>query len=1420
MRWNRRLNIPLLVGLLLPAIALAVGVSCLHGVQVRRNAGALLARADRAERDGDLGSAAKCLRLLLGYQPDHPTALAKLGMILVTLARTDEDRMGAAQALEHALRLGPDRSDLRRRLVDLTMALGWYPIARAHLRILLDPERAAGDRREGRSIAQEAELEYLLAVCSENVHDDRDAVLHYRKSISLMPQRVDSYLRLASLLRERLADPDGADRVMDAREVKDGLIAANGRLFRAYLERGLYRRAHKIDGAYTDIAQALRMAPEEAEVLLAAAALEIERGDLEAARRHLTGGLAHHHRDGRILATLAWLERNTGHLDKAEECLRRGVEISIDREGRNQFVWLLADTLIDEGKWAEAKSVIEQLRRGPVRTELLTYLDGRISIGESRWLEAKKQLEKVYPSLEAERDLAYQVNLLLGRCFEQLGNIDEREAAFRRAVTLAPDRVEARVGLAMAQEVMGRLDEAIDGYRRVFARAPAVGIALGRLLILRNSRLPEAQRDWAAVDQVLDQTSKAVPHSTGVTILRAAVLSTRGQPGPARDLLRSARNAQPEQVELWTALAELAEQHEAAERAFAILQEAERRLGCRIELSLALVQHWANRGGPGAAGALAELELQSGRWPASDQERLLARLFVAYSRVGESGSARRILAELVRRRPWDPGLRFSQFEEALRDGDDAAMQRLMDQLKAIEDDPNTPERTEGTLWRCGRARYLLWSARHRGRETIAPNVVDEIRRLLAEAGNQRPSWPLVPLILAEADELAHHPEGALRNYLTAIALGMAEPIFIRRAVELLFEFGRFEQADGLIRTWQARGLGSADPRFQRLAAEVSLRVNDQARALALATQSIPPGSTDYRDHLWLGQFYWAAREEAKAEPELRRSVELAGGAPEAWVTLVQFLARTGSREKARTATEEARRQLARDRAAAALARCYAELGEIDQARAQFRAAVAEKPEDIATLRGAATFAVDCGMAREAETYLLKVINLKEKSPDDAAWARRLLATVLAAAGAHRRALELVGMTDEGASYMPGPDEPAEELRARAAVLAARNHRVARRTAIRILEFLTERESVTSEDRFRLAQLYEAEGDRTNSENQIRSLLAGDSTNQTYLAYAARTLLRHRQIDRAAPLVDTLERQHPRALVTAELKARLAKERGRPDDAVGILRLFVRERPDQVGKVAAVLEDLGQMTAAEGFYRQFAVGSGREQSILTLAGFLGRRGRSAAAIDICEKALSSCPAELVAETAVAALYSAPVDAGQCRRAAELIQRQLKQTPRSAGLLFHLGNIRSLEGRYQEAEQFYRQSLASDPSNSGPLANLAWLLARRDGRGTDALELVERAMKLDGPAPDLLDTRAVGYLAAGRSDLAIQDLVDAISLKATPLKYAHLAQAYLMIARRDDADAALRTARKMGLSLEMLSPLERENCERLFRELNVE
>ncbi len=94
------------------------------------------------------------------------------------------------------------------------------------------------------------------------------------------------------------------------------------------------------------------------------------------------------------------------------------------------------------------------------------------------------------------------------------------------------------------------------------------------------------------------------------------------------------------------------------------------------------------------------------------------------------------------------------------------------------------------------------------------------------------------------------------------------------------------------------------------------------------------------------------------------------------------------------------------------------------------------------------------------------------------------------------------------------------------------------------------------------------------------------------------------------------------------------------------------------------------------------------------------------------------------------------------------------------------------------------------------------------------MLSRASGLDGPNPEVLDTQALAYMAVGRSDLAIKNLEDAIAVNPSPLKYVHLAEAYLAAERRNDADVALRNAQTAGLDLKKLNPLERESCKRLL------
>ena len=387
---------------------------------------------------------------------------------------------------------------------------------------------------------------------------------------------------------------------------------------------------------------------------------------------------------------------------------------------------------------------------------------------------------------------------------------------------------------------------------------------------------------------------------------------------------------------------------------------------------------------------------------------------------------------------------------------------------------------------------------------------------------RRPSWSLIPLAEAQIDELSGNPEGSIKGYLKAIELGMDGPEVIRRAVQLLFDRRRYIQADELMRKLQERGFRAEDSRLPRLAAEVSLQVNDRSRALDLARKAAPADSTNYRDHLWLGQILWAAGEKAKAEPELRRAVELAGGAPDALITLVQYLTRTERKDQAQRTIEDARGRLSGNSFTLALAQCYAEVGNLDQARAHSCSSCSQQdPDDVAALRADAVFALNTGSIDQAEHDLRKIVDLQTKACPKtrrgraACWRRCWHRAATAASRSMR--LDSWASKTRGASYVPPDGEPVDEIRAKAKVLSLRNNRDARRAAIRALQQIIEREQPTPDDEYLLCQLYQADGNWPKAEGQLKSLLARHDENPAFLAHYVMILLHDHSPDEAQGL---------------------------------------------------------------------------------------------------------------------------------------------------------------------------------------------------------------------------------------------------------------------------------------------------------------
>ena len=250
MKTKRRINVWFLGGLAIAVVVLGAGMHVLHGVQVRRNAAGLLEQAAEAEARGDGALAAETLKFYLGFEPDDGEAAVRYARLLVSegSAADANSRVLALRAFDRALGLLPDdhadREAIRREAADLALELGDFVAARSHL------ERLRKDHPD------DGELAYRLGTSEEALSQYEKAANLYAEAIEHAPEMVEAYARRAALLRDRLKQPGEADRLMDAREVVDGVIAAtDGQSFRAYLERARYRQAAGLPGVEEDVAR-------------------------------------------------------------------------------------------------------------------------------------------------------------------------------------------------------------------------------------------------------------------------------------------------------------------------------------------------------------------------------------------------------------------------------------------------------------------------------------------------------------------------------------------------------------------------------------------------------------------------------------------------------------------------------------------------------------------------------------------------------------------------------------------------------------------------------------------------------------------------------------------------------------------------------------------------------------------------------------------------------------------------------------------------------------------------------------------------------------------------------------------------------------------------------------------------------------
>jgi tetratricopeptide (TPR) repeat protein len=236
---------------------------------------------------------------------------------------------------------------------------------------------------------------------------------------------------------------------------------------------------------------------------------------------------------------------------------------------------------------------------------------------------------------------------------------------------------------------------------------------------------------------------------------------------------------------------------------------------------------------------------------------------------------------------------------------------------------------------------------------------------------------------------------------------------------------------------------------------------------------------------------------------------------------------------------------------------------------------------------------------------------------------------------------------------------------------------------------------------------------------------------------------------------------------------------------------------------------------------------RPEAVLTLVVILARHGKVDEALDGCEKALrAGCNREDFSSAVLVAVQDPATTKKQLQRAERLLAVMPADRRASASIRLSQAGLCEAKGHhdpeyYSEAERHYGEVLLAEADNVLARNNLAFLLAFHAGRPPEALEHINHAIDVMGPAAELLDTRALVHMAAGKAEKAIDDLEAARSqrLRSASTWY-HLSEAYALAGRREDAMNAFAKAKTLGLKARDLHHLEKGRYEEALRTLSAD
>lgn len=150
-------------------------------------------------------------------------------------------------------------------------------------------------------------------------------------------------------------------------------------------------------------------------------------------------------------------------------------------------------------------------------------------------------------------------------------------------------------------------------------------------------------------------------------------------------------------------------------------------------------------------------------------------------------------------------------------------------------------------------------------------------------------------------------------------------------------------------------------------------------------------------------------------------------------------------------------------------------------------------------------------------------------------------------------------------------------------------------------------------------------------------------------------------------------------------------------------------------------------------------------------------------------------------------------GQAPEAIAAFAELVKRSPGESRFVYQYAQLLEEADRRQEAEAALRELLARDPLDANALNSLGYIFAERGERLDEAVDLLQRALKIEPGNPSFLDSLGWAYFKQGRLDAADAPLSEAAAKSPTnSVIHDHLGDLRFRQERFADAVAAWERA----------------------------